>query len=831
MKEKELRIALVCFGGVSLAVYMHGISKEILKLVRASSVLHSIADRAERSQAAFLDKVDRNDPEYDTDAIYFELLRDIGRTLELRVIVDIIAGASAGGINGTMLARALSHDLPMGALRDLWLDHADVIELLAPEARARAGSKLVLKPVVWLLGAAGLWKSIKDREVRRKLSLFVRSRWFKPPLSGTRMAELMYDAVTAMGKPRHRLASLLPSGHRLDLFVTVTDHYGYQQLLQIHDPPIIHEREHRHVLRFRYQRRPDGEVISDFDFENAPALAFAARATSSFPGAFPPAQITEMDDLVARKFVEWRHRAEFIARNFETYTRMNVDPASACFLDGSVLNNRPFREAISAIRGRPAYRQVDRRLVYIDPDPAPPGAPTHRGIPGFFSTLKGALSDLPSAEPVTDEINWVNDFNDRINRIREIIEDAQPHVSQLVADIVTTSFDQPFTSGQVRSWRERVNVQVAADAGFAYEGYVRLKLASVRSFISSMIAALRGAPAQSPFAHAIAEIIDAWAIATGTVYSKERHQAVHLETAAAAQQAPRWMKFLLAFDVDYRKRRLHFMIEGQNRLYQVFDQPHFQGFDRVVVDRLKRSFYDCLDVLNRCVDTTAFKASTCNLVEGLFATAPAPGDAEDLKLYARRFVQRHRDGIDLLVDRLAAEIDLDSSTDSIDMLLASIDPKQWHPDARRDVLVNYLGFPFWDVLTFPVMTWREVGEFNKILIDRISPQDAGTLAEFSGRGSLKGVGFGHFAAFFSRAYRESDYLLGRIHALDRLIDIVCNSARLDMNGERSTILALKTRGFMQILDAEEKHLPNSAALIAALRRCIAGLGASTSGQE
>ena len=36
MREKELRIALVCFGGVSLAVYMHGMTKEILSLVRAS---------------------------------------------------------------------------------------------------------------------------------------------------------------------------------------------------------------------------------------------------------------------------------------------------------------------------------------------------------------------------------------------------------------------------------------------------------------------------------------------------------------------------------------------------------------------------------------------------------------------------------------------------------------------------------------------------------------------------------------------------------------------------------------------------------------------------
>ena len=126
MREKELRIALVCFGGVSLAIYMHGIGKEILKLVRASGALHGIADRSRRAAASYSDLVDRTNPEYDTEEIYFELLREIGRNVELRVIVDIIAGASAGGINGTMLARALCHDLPFGAQRDLWLENADV---------------------------------------------------------------------------------------------------------------------------------------------------------------------------------------------------------------------------------------------------------------------------------------------------------------------------------------------------------------------------------------------------------------------------------------------------------------------------------------------------------------------------------------------------------------------------------------------------------------------------------------------------------------------------------------------------------------------------------
>ncbi len=147
MREKELRIALVCFGGVSLAVYMHGISKEILKLVRGSAALHAIRDRSRRGTANYFDHVDPNDPEHDTEAVYFELLREIGHKVELRVIVDIIAGASAGGINGTMLARALSHDLPIDAQRNLWLRNADVTVLLAPEARAGAWSKFFLLAV------------------------------------------------------------------------------------------------------------------------------------------------------------------------------------------------------------------------------------------------------------------------------------------------------------------------------------------------------------------------------------------------------------------------------------------------------------------------------------------------------------------------------------------------------------------------------------------------------------------------------------------------------------------------------------------------------------
>jgi patatin-related protein len=819
MREKELRIALVCFGGVSLAVYMHGISKEILKLVRASSALHDIADRDARLSASFFDRFDGEDPEYDSEAAYFELLREIGRNLELRVIVDIVAGASAGGINGAMLARALSHDLPFGRLRDLWLDKADVSVLLAPEARARSWNKWFLKPLIWAAGTTGLMRAIRDREVRQKLSLFVRSRWFKPPLDGPIMTGLMYDAVNSMGAPSRPGASLLPSDHKLDLFVTMTDFHGYHQLLQIHDPPLILELEHHHVLRFIYRRRQNGEIESDFELDNAPGLAFAARATSSFPGAFPAACITEMDDLLVERQQFWPRRGDFITKNFAGHIGADINPAAVPFIDGAVLNNKPFQQAISAIQGRPAYRQVDRRLVYIEPDPAPPVEFIVKNNPGFFSTLRGALADIPSSQPIKDDLGWVIDFNERVRRLRAIIDSARPQISHLVSTVIASNFDGAISALELRAWRNQANEHAVRDAGFAYQAYVRLKLASVRNYGVGLIVKLRGAPKQSPLSRVVSHIIDAWAVRKGIVYERADSEALEFD-AASGERMPGWVRYLLSFDVKYRERRLHFLIEGQNRLYQLLGNERFAGLDPLVVDGLKREFYLKLDALRRRDDVSYYSADSRRLVTELFPVLPSASEMRDLQGYAEAFAERNFDKVDRLIEQLANEIDLRATTDEIDVLLASLDPGRWHPEARREVLINYLGFPFWDVLTFPTMSASDVGELNEILVDRISPQDVAALKGFEGNNSLRGIGFGHFAAFFSRAYRENDYLLGRLHALDRLVDIVCNAAGIDVLPGGIDVAALKKKGFAQILDAEEKHLIQSKDLIAALRRLI-----------
>ena len=106
--------------------------------------------------------------------------------------------------------------------------------------------------------------------------------------------------------------------------------------------------------------------------------------------------------------------------------------------------------------------------------------------------------------------------------------------------------------------------------------------------------------------------------------------------------------------------------------------------------------------------------------------------------------------------------------------------------------MNYLGFPFWDILTFPVLPWREAGEFNEIRVDRISAPDAREI-ERLGTFPVKGTAFNQFAAFLSRAYRENDYLLGRLHAFERLTDIVCDAAGTEAVTQRCCAEAEKAR--------------------------------------
>src|SRR5690606_11577161 len=135
----------------------------------------------------------------------------------------------------------------------------------------------------------------------------------------------------------------------------------YSAPLKLHSPASVSEKEHRLILHFR-----DGGK-SGARLDDVIGLAAAARATASFPGAFPPFTVRELDRALAVRSMDWPQRDDFLRVQLPPVAGM--DAADRVLIDGSVLTNAPFRPAIAALKQRPARREVDRRFVYIDPKP------------------------------------------------------------------------------------------------------------------------------------------------------------------------------------------------------------------------------------------------------------------------------------------------------------------------------------------------------------------------------------------------------------------------------------------------------------------------------
>ncbi len=348
MREKELRIALVCYGGVSLAVYMHGITKEIWRLAKASQAVHS-SDAPTPAATASMPRC--------CATIAGEA------DIDLRVLVDILAGASAGGINAIFLGHAIATGQTLDPLTDLWLDSADVDSLLDPGGSAMSRvAKLAAVPVAWALSqrSGTIDKTVEPAhraEIKAKLANFVRAPWFAPPFGGTALTNLILDAFDAMDEgPEGRAAAA-----RLPAARPVRHRHRFPRLSREAPAQFAargdRDRASAHPrLPGSGRRRRGGSPIPT-------ELVFAARATTSFPGAFPPFRVGELDHCLETSAAA-PGRAAPPSSPGRCRSRGALGEAEeAVLIDGSVLANAPVRpghrgarEKAVAARGRPALR-------------------------------------------------------------------------------------------------------------------------------------------------------------------------------------------------------------------------------------------------------------------------------------------------------------------------------------------------------------------------------------------------------------------------------------------------------------------------------------------
>ena len=329
---QELRIAASFSGGVSLAIWMGGLTFELDRLLRSSD-----AERADR-----LGEPTPLDP---PDSRYAALLR----LLRVDVDVDVLTGTSAGGINGAALAMARAHGSTLEPLREVWLEQGSFTRLLRSLDDSGPPSLLEGDGVL-LAGLREGLTAIRDASART-------------PGEGRRTA-------TGKGEPspsrENRMRLLITATMTAPDVATVRDSLGTAVAME----------DNQAIFSFD---QPPGHRPDPGQFEVAP-LARAARSSASYPAAFEPSFVrvgqgpAGEPDLAAHLGVH----------------------SSRWMIDGGLRNNQPVGTALRAVWEQPAGQGVRRVLLHVVPDPKhKPERPAQPGDPPGLLSALGSTAAAP----------------------------------------------------------------------------------------------------------------------------------------------------------------------------------------------------------------------------------------------------------------------------------------------------------------------------------------------------------------------------------------------------------------------------------------------------
>jgi len=539
--SQEVRFGVVMYGGVSLTLYINGVANELYEMAwstprqprlpapvpalpRTRQVYEKlswlVADGPLRRWATKRLVDDGALPplaELQAEAARRSALGQV--PAQARLVVDVISGTSAGGINGIFLAKALANGQRFDVLKQLWVDEGDIGKLLNDK-----------------VSYADL-QGVDDAQASKPRSL----------LNSARMYLKLLNAFGQMGAPQ--LAQGSPLVNQLDLFVTTTDIRGSVVPIRLSDK-VVYEKRHKQHFHLRYA---DGLApVNDFvDTQNA-FLAFAARCTSSFPFAFEPMQVTAVTTLSPGVDVDaWLPR-------FSGLSQVDRDSGAwklRAYGDGGYLDNKPFTYVVNALSRRFAEVPVDRKLIYVEPDPEhPERARPVTEQPNAVENALAALTSIPQYETIREDLLAVLERNRRVERVERIVRKVEEDIEQAQED--------PFAKvvvrgGTVADWRDLDLGVMVEYYGAAYLPYRRIRVASVNDDLADRLAAWWGLSDQAERIYALRALVRCW---------RDDHYVDHKPEGEAR---PTINGFLFDFDLRYRQRRAGFLLHKSHQLQRL----------------------------------------------------------------------------------------------------------------------------------------------------------------------------------------------------------------------------------------------------------------------
>ncbi len=683
-RSREVRLGLVMYGGVSLAVYINGVGREFFNAVRGRGVFRLVKAMT------------------DSD-----------------IVVDVISGTSAGGINGIMLAYALCNGRDFAATAQLWRQHGGIQNLLRAPTDANAVS---------VLDSEGYYEP------------HLREAFASMPEISASTSRLMGEAPSAFSE--------------LDLFVTGTDVDGerYTQFDDAGHP--ISVKNHRGVFLLKHREgrkepfRPDGDPASPHDATHA-ALARLSRLTSCFPGAFAPVHVTGADEA---------------GRRLQTWGQLRPE---AWFLDGGVLDNKPFTLTLEAIFSRTADRDVDRKLFYVEPDPEAFDEAERAQTPNVVQAVLQALIGIPGYESISEDLKRLNDHNTKVERYARITEDTARH--QRVMGVAAASHPT------ARRIYERTRLTVISDRVveglFQTGGRKRVLTPDERVRAGEIV-------------RAFDEFVEPQVLFTRIdVYFPQRrlYRLIYLIFGLVNRPSPG--EELPSAQAD-AYRQLWRVLNRQLRLYEVIESAMHGLIDRLDMNwqgstaaRLWETLADALEHLLATDAAHPFQQDAATRLPD------SPGPLTPEGWLPSATLSAYNSALKARRDRLVEAIPQapHSATNLIQQAHGWDDEivAAFVPDADDAVRQAFDDFEALDEVLYPLEIMSGTGERDVIETVRLSPKDANRgFSANSLANKVSGDTVYHFGGFFKRSWRANDILWGRLDGVCQLVETLVQPDRL-----------------------------------------------------
>jgi len=749
--RREIRLGLVVYGGISLAIYMNGICREFYNAVRGRGV--------------------------------YKLIKAL---TDSDIVVDIVSGTSAGGINGVLLSYALTNStayevVDFAEFAGIWRESGDILKLL----RQPTSSNQAVESV---LNGEGYYQQQLTQAFEKAQS---------------------NKTVAPEGE-------WLSQFRELDLFVTGTDVLGrvYQvfddtgSVIEIKDHRTVFQLKHRQGRKEPFNPNIDSSPLNQIANPVHQSLAKLCRITSCFPVAFPVVNVSlKGDNIIDQKLVEWG--------KLENRDLPTIPPNGGYqlyFVDGGVLDNRPFSYTIKEMYYRTANRPVDRKLFYIDPSPDRfvENANFQKMLkPNTLQVIQESLVGIPMYESIGNDLELIKAYNQKVSRYKSLLADADITNYFTTENIQSIDIKETiYLRSRLISLRDRVlPLVLRMDQDIKIDSDKQAILEKTANLLADQITEEQEKKRREEIRYHFAQEIRNLDIE----YALRKH-FYFLQTLCTRLEDN-------LNPGEYRKvQSLSANITRQIKLLEVIRQALDLGLSHPQVSKSfyqllgqdisqnqrRRQFYEHLLGLHRFLldigglsdfsapDQSYFEDSPANIFQTLPAKARAPqytvwlsqkrvsSILAQLKQKISRFSQPN-----YLEENIWNHPHVQQGNSENEARVTILQNIELASEAlievsnlqdSHDILLEFQRFQELDQVLYPFAYITELTGTEQIKTIRISPDDAqmGLGKSKTLQDKLAGDTLYAFGGFFKKSWRSNDILWGRLDGLNRIVEALVN---------------------------------------------------------